>query len=67
MDDKKHGGFRRNSGRRTELIGEPMRRVQVMLDARTVELLAVLGDGNMSKGVREAARVAYDRWQRTPD
>jgi hypothetical protein len=65
MEAKKHGGPRRNSGPKTELIGEPMRRVQVTLDARTVDLLQVLGDGNVSKGIRQAARVAYDRYQRS--
>ena len=33
--------------------------VQVTLDERTLELLAVLGGGNVSKGIRVAARAAY--------
>ena len=64
--ENKHGGPRRNSGRKTELCGQPTRRVQVTLDARTLELLDVLGAGNVSKGIREAARLAYDRYQRAP-
>jgi hypothetical protein len=58
------GGARPRAGRKTELGGTPTRRVQMTLDARTVELLAVLGQGNVSRGVRHAARVAYDRYQR---
>ena len=66
MEAKKHGGSRPNSGKRTELIGDPVRRVQVTLDQRTVEMLLVIGGGNLSYGVRAATRVAYDRYQRTP-
>lgn len=65
MRAKNHGGARRNSGPKTELFGEPMQRIQASLDARTVDLLKVLGDGNVSKGIRVAARVAYDRYQRS--
>lgn len=64
--EKKRGGPRPRSGRKTELGGQPTRRVQLTLDERTLEFLAVLGDGNVSKGVRVAARVAYDRYQRAP-
>jgi len=56
---EKRGGARPNSGKKTELDGQPTRRVQVSLDAHTLELLAVLGDGNVSKGIRVAARAAY--------
>lgn len=66
MHANKHGGARRNSGPKTELIGEPMRRVQVCLDARTIDLLRVLGGSNVSKGIRLSAREAYDRYQRSP-
>lgn len=64
--EKKHGGPRPHSGKKTELGGQPTRRVQVTLDERTLEFLNVLGEGNVSKGIRLAARVAYDRYQRTP-
>lgn len=37
------GGTRPHSGKKTELYGQPTRRVQVTLDERTLELLAVLG------------------------
>lgn len=39
----------------------------VTLDDQTWSRLLVLGDGNASQGIRAAARVAYDRYQRTPD
>lgn len=35
----------------------------ITVDELTWRKLLVLGDGNASKGVREAARVAYDRYQ----
>lgn len=63
---EKRGGARPFSGKKTELGGQPTHRVQVSLDTRTLEMLAVLGDGNVSRGIRAAARVAYDRYQRTP-
>lgn len=66
MDKPRRGGPRRNAGRKTELKGQPTKRVQLTLDERTITLLKVLGDGNMSKGARHAADVAYDRYQRTP-
>jgi hypothetical protein len=60
---KTTGGSRRNAGRKTELTGQPVGRKALTLDDRTVRLLAVLGDGNLSKGVRVAADVAYSRYQ----
>lgn len=61
---KKHGGARRNAGRKPTVPGEPFKRVCVSLDERTVRLLKVLGDGELSKGVRVAADAAYDLWQK---
>jgi hypothetical protein len=46
------------------LSGQVTRRT-VLVDDLTWRRLTVLGDGNVSKGVREAARVAYDRYQST--
>jgi len=34
------------------------------LDARTMELLAVIGENNLSRGVRRSAEIAYDEYQR---
>ena len=45
--------------------GEVADRITVTLDALTVRRLRVLGDGNVSQGVRVAARAAYDRYQRS--
>jgi len=57
------GGLRPRSGRKTELAGQPVRRVQLSLDDRTLRLLKTLGDGNTSKGTRIAADAAYDLYQ----
>ena len=40
-------------GRQT-LDGATVRRVQVMLDEATIERARVLGDGNLSQGIRQA-------------
>ena len=39
----------------------------ITVDDLTWRRLLVLGSGNASKGVREAARVAYDRYQARKD
>ena len=62
-----HGGARRNAGRKSTVPGETMTRVCVTLDERTLRLLKVLGDENISQGVRVAADVAYDAWQAKRD
>ena len=64
---KQHGGARRNAGRKTEVSGERMKRFNVSLDERTLRLLKVLGENNLSRGVRVAADMAYDAWQRKRD
>jgi hypothetical protein len=66
MTKNRYGGPRPRSGRKTELQGQPTKRVQVTLDARTLELLAVVGGGNVSKGIRHSARLAYEQYQREP-
>ena len=40
-------------GRQT-LDGAAVRRVQVMLDEETIDRARVLGDGNLSQGIRQA-------------
>jgi hypothetical protein len=60
------GGARPRSGPKTELNGQPVRRVQLTLDDRTVKLLKVLGDGNASKGARISAEIAYERYLKSP-
>ena len=42
-----------SKGRQT-LDGAAVRRVQVMLDDATIERARVLGDGNLSQGIRQA-------------
>ena len=56
--------FKHKPGPKTELGGEPVRRYQVMLDARTIKLLDVIGGGNRSYGIRRAVDAAYDLYQR---
>ena len=52
-------------GRKTEIVGERVTRMNFTVDEMTLRLLKVLGQGNASKGVREAARVAYAVYQKT--
>lgn len=47
--------------------GEVMTQKLVSIDSLTIRKLKVLGDGNLSAGVREAAQVAYDRYQSKKD
>lgn len=58
---------RKKAGRKSEFPTEKMQRKLVTVDALTVDLAKVLGEGNLSKGIRDAVLVAYDRYQRTPD
>lgn len=55
MAEAKKGGPRKGAGAKP-LYSEAMNRFQVMLDAATVEKLKALGGGNLSAGIREAAR-----------
>ena len=45
--------MKQTKGRQT-LDGAEVRRVQVMLDEATIERARVLGDGNLSQGIRQA-------------
>lgn len=51
-------------GRKPLTPGEPMKRKVVTMDEMTLRKLRVLGDGNISQGVRRAAEVAFDRYQK---
>jgi hypothetical protein len=66
MSENTHGGKRRNAGRKIELQGERCKPTLLSLDPMTIRMLRVLGDGNVSKGARQAARVAYEKYQREP-
>ena len=58
------GGKRRNSGRKTEPdVDGPVRKHTVTLDEMTERKLKVLGDGNMSRGIRRSAKHTYDAYQ----
>lgn len=61
--EKKRGGARRNAGRKTEKLGQPMSAVTLSLDEMTLRRLKVVGAGNVSKGVRLAAELAFARYQ----
>ena len=56
---------KRKPGPRLE-VHDPVAPVTYNVDEMTRRRLKVLGDGNESKGVREAARIAYEWWQRQP-
>ena len=56
---------RKKPGPKTEVGDDDLVPITVKVDKRTLELLEVLSPGNRSRGVREAVRTAYDRYQRT--
>lgn len=68
MDNKPHkrGGKRNGAGRPRNNPEEAMTTTAITVDSMTLRKLAVLGEGNVSEGVRRAADVAYDRYQSTP-
>lgn len=49
-------------GPKTECDGKT-ERLTVTVDARTREFLLIAGHGNVSRGVRIAARLAYEKYQ----
>lgn len=51
-------------GPKTEFVAERVKCVNFTVDEMTLRKLKALGQGNASRGVREAARVAYDAYQR---
>lgn len=56
---------RKKPGRKPDNPGEPYLRLIFTVDEMTLRKLKVLGGGNRSKGLREAARIAYERYQAT--
>lgn len=58
------GGSRKYSGRRPDTPGDPMVKRTISLHESDIVLLKVLGDGELSKGVRIAAEIAYEQYQR---
>lgn len=51
-------------GRKPFNPGQPMERKVVTVDEMTLRKLKVLGDGNISAGVRLATYVAFSRYQK---
>lgn len=49
------------------ILGETLQRKQITIDEMTERKLKVLGDGNLSAGVRKAAESAYEAYQRQKD
>jgi hypothetical protein len=56
------GGKRRNSGRKTE-VGDKVKKHTVTLDPMTVRKLKVIGEGELSRGIRVAGSYTYDAYQ----
>jgi hypothetical protein len=52
----KIGGARNGAGLATDTAGQKTKKHTVTLDAATVVRMKELGDGNLSRGIREAAR-----------
>jgi hypothetical protein len=64
MEESKLGGKRRNSGRKTEAgVDGPVKKHTVTYDEMTERMLRVLGKGEVSRGIRRAARFAFDGYQ----
>lgn len=55
MESSKRGGIRKGAGRKPE-TGTPMERKNVTLDADTIAVMKAVGDGDLSKGIRFAAK-----------
>lgn len=52
----KNGGPRKGAGLATDAGGAKTERHTVTLDSVTVERMKAIGSGNLSRGIREAAR-----------
>jgi hypothetical protein len=55
---------RRKPGPKTEAVDGPIERRTITVDDLTWRRLLVVGKGNASMGVRKAAGIAYERYQR---
>lgn len=51
-------------GRKTLVPGEPQARCNVTISEMTQRQLLVLGSGNLSRGIRRAAAVAWEKYQK---
>lgn len=59
--------LKQKTGRKLEPGIDEVRRREVSLDDLSVTMLEVVGGGNLSRGVRLAARVAFKAYQQEPD
>jgi hypothetical protein len=50
--NKSHGGARQGAGKPVQ-FEKPMRRKEVMLDEETIKFYLEIGEGNLSKGIRQ--------------
>ena len=57
---------RRKPGPQLEDPTEPVKAATYSVGESTRKMLKAIGGGNESKGLRQAARVAYAAWQREP-
>jgi len=58
-----HGGARSAAGRKPAANGGAMLKVSVSMDDLTRRKAVVLGEENLSRGIRLAVDLAYDRFQ----
>lgn len=54
-------------GPKTDPTLDPLKRRTVLLDDLNVDRLRAIGGGNLSNGIRLAARAQYLAYQATPD
>lgn len=54
-------------GPKTEPLDGELKNRTVSLDDMSVSMLEAVGGGNLSAGIRRAARIAYDTYQRQDD
>lgn len=50
-------------GRKPLIPGEQQTRRNVTFDGMTLRQLLVVGNGNLSRGIRLATKIAWDRYQ----
>lgn len=59
--EPRRGGAREGAGRKAQTgDGGPLRRCTATLDETSIALLTAYGDGELSEGIRRAARILPD-------
>jgi hypothetical protein len=64
-EPSRRGGKRKGAGRKPLHADGAMEHTSITVDDLTLRKLLVLGEDNISEGVRRAVAVAYDRFQRS--